>query len=224
MSGLLLVAASGLAREVLEVVRAARAFTGDLRVLDDAPQTWGGELNGAPVAGGLEEVKHYENHEVIVCAGRGVVRRRLVARLAELGVEAERYATVVHPSVRVPASCELGCGTVLLAGVVLTATVRVGRHVVVMPNVTLTHDDQVGDFATLCAGVSLGGTVSVGEAAYLGMNASVREELSVGGETVLGMGAVLLQDLPEGETWAGVPARPLARTGLSPAPAEERTA
>ena len=211
MSGLLVVAAGGLAREVLEVVRAARAFTGDLRVLDDAPQTWGGELNGAPVAGGLEEVKRYENHEVLVCAGRGVVRRGLVARLAELGVEPERYATVVHPSVRLPASCEVGAGTVLLAGVVLTATVHLGRHVVAMPNVTLTHDDQVADFVTLCAGVSLGGTVCVGEAAYLGMNSSVREELSVGSDTVLGMGSVLLQDLPDGETWAGVPARPLVR-------------
>jgi sugar O-acyltransferase (sialic acid O-acetyltransferase NeuD family) len=228
MSGLLLVAAGGLAREVLVAVRASRAFVGDLRVLDDAPQTWGGELNGVPVAGGLEEVKRYEGHEVVVCAGRGTVRRDLVARLSELGVTPERYATVVHPSVQVPPSCEVGRGSVLLAGVALTADVHVGDHVVAMPNVTLTHDDHVSDYATLCSGVSLGGTVRVGTAAYLGMNAAVREGLSLGEESVLGMGSVLLADLPAAETWAGVPARLLTRTasasGSVPTASQERTA
>jgi sugar O-acyltransferase (sialic acid O-acetyltransferase NeuD family) len=224
MSGLLLVAAGGLAREVIEVVRVARAFTGDLRVLDDAPQTWGGELNGVPVVGGLEEVKRYEGHEIVLCAGRGVVRRSLVRRLADLGVEPERYATVLHPSAQVPPSCSVGRGSVLLAHTVLTANVHVGDHVVTMPHVTLTHDDQVADFVTLCAGVSLGGTVCVGSGAYLGMNASVREGVSLGDDTVLGMGSVLLEDLPAGETWAGVPARRLRRTDPGSTTDEERTA
>ena len=79
-----------------------------------------------------------------------------------------------------------------------------------MPHVTLTHDDQVADFATLCAGVGLGGTVSVGEAAYLGMNASVREELSVGAARPSWAWArSSCTTCPHGETWVGVPARPL---------------
>ena len=75
-----------------------------------------------------------------------------------------------------------------------------------MPGVTLTHDDVVEDFATLCAGVSLGGDVTVGEAAYLGMNSSVRERVTVGRGATLGMGAALVADLPDHETWVGVPA------------------
>jgi acetyltransferase-like isoleucine patch superfamily enzyme len=113
---------------------------------------------------------------------------------------------------------------VLLAHTVLTANVHVGDHVVAMPHVTLTHDDQVSDFVTLCAGVSLGGTVCVGAGAYLGMNASVREGVSLGTDAVLGMGAALLTDLPDGETWAGVPARRLRRTGPGSTTDEERTA
>jgi len=203
--GVVLVAAGGLARETLE----ALSSQGPVVVLDDNPDLWGSTLGGAPVVGGLEDVKRYDDHAVVVCAGRGAVRRRLVERLSDVGVDADRFMTVVHRSVTVPASCTVGAGTILLAGVVLTADVRLGSHVVAMPHVTFTHDDVVDDYATFAAGVSLGGSVHVGSGAYLGMNASVREGLSVGADSVLGMGAALIRGLPAGETWAGVPARPL---------------
>jgi len=106
-------------------------------------------------------------------------------------------------------------GTILLAGTVLTADVTVGAHVVTMPHVVFTHDDTAEDFATLCAGVALGGRVSVGARAYLGMNASVRQGIRVGKDATLGMGSVLLTDLPDGECWAGVPAKQLTRTKAS---------
>jgi sugar O-acyltransferase (sialic acid O-acetyltransferase NeuD family) len=208
MGGILLVAASGLARESLAVVRALAPHR-EVRVLDDDASLWGTSMDGAHVVGGLEEVKQHEDWEILVCAGHGASRRRLVSRLAELGVSEDRYASVIHPGVDVPHGCTVGPGSVLLAQVVLTADVTVGRHVVVMPHVTLTHDDVVEDFATLCAGVTLGGSVRIGSGAYLGMNSSVRERVSVGDDATLGMGAVLLHDMSPGQTLAGVPARPL---------------
>jgi sugar O-acyltransferase (sialic acid O-acetyltransferase NeuD family) len=201
-----LVAAGGLARETWAALRAG-SFDGSAVVLDDDPTRWGSTIGGAPVVGGLEDVKRYDDHTVVVCAGRGAVRRRLVDRLAGLGIGEDRFGSVVHPQATVGEGCTVGAGSILLAGVVLTADVVVGRHVVAMPHVTLTHDVVLGDYATLAAGVSLAGGVHVGAGAYLGMNASVRERVSVGADATLGMGAALITDLPAGETWTGVPAR-----------------
>jgi sugar O-acyltransferase (sialic acid O-acetyltransferase NeuD family) len=208
MTGLLVVAASGLAREALAVERQLGRYSGVV-VLDDDPRRWGTELAGHPVVGGSSLATEYPDHAVLVCAGRGIARRAIVRRLAEAGVEEERYTSCVHPGVEVSPGSVIGRGSIVLAGVVLTADVRVGEHVVVMPHVTLTHDDVVEDYATLCAGVTLGGEVRIGRAAYLGMASSVRERVEVGAGAVLGMGAALTRSLPAGETWVGVPARPV---------------
>ena len=201
---IVLVAASGLAREVAEAARrAGRQVVG---CVDDDPARWGTTLpGGLPVLGGLDVLAEHRAAELVIGPGKGSARSALAARLREQG--AHRFATVVDPSCVVPPSCELGAGTVLLAGTVLTTSVRLGRHVVCMPHVTLTHDDVLDDHVTLAAGVRLGGGVHVGDGAYLGMGASVRERLRVGASSVLGMGSVLLEDLPAGATWAGVPAR-----------------
>ncbi|CAI9398706.1 acetyltransferase [Nocardioides sp. T2.26MG-1] len=208
MNDLLILGAGGLAREVLAF--AASSFE-RVRVLDDDESRWGTTLAGHSVIGGLDLAVERRGDALVVCLGRGSARRSVVERLLAQGVDPERFVTLLHPSVTVPASCTVGAGSVVLAGCVLTADVRVARHVVVMPNVTLTHDDRLDDYVTVCAGVSLGGDVHIGRAAYLGMNASVRPDRTVGAGAVLGMGAVLIDHLPPGETWVGVPARPAAR-------------
>jgi sugar O-acyltransferase (sialic acid O-acetyltransferase NeuD family) len=210
MSGgdLLLVAASGLAREVLALVRAHGLYD-VIGILDDSPALHGTEVDGVRVLGGVEVAATRPFAALLVCAGRGTAREAIVKRLADVGISRERFATVVHPGVEVPDGSRVGAGTILLAGVVLTTAVSIGDHVVVMPNATLTHDDTLEDYATVCAGVSLGGSVTIGSGAYVGMNASVRERVRVGSGATLGMGAALLTDLPDDETWVGVPARKL---------------
>lgn len=204
----MLVAASGLAREVAESAR--RAGWDVLGCLDDNPALVGTEIMpGLPVLGGLAAVGNYPDARLLLCAGKGTTRQGIAERLGALGVDDERYAVVVDPTVVAPPSCTLGAGSILLAGTVLTASVTVGRHVACMPHVVLTHDDVIEDYATLASGVALGGGVTVGMAAYVGMGATVRQHVRVGATSTLGMGAVLVRDMPDGQVWAGLPAEPL---------------
>lgn len=200
----LLVGASGLCREVIPVLReAGRDVIG---VLDDRHSLLAPAFSGTPVLGGVEDIAGYPESEVLVCVGSGAARETIVERM---GLDAARFATVIDPSVRNPAGCPVGRGSILLAGVTITADAEIGAHVVAMPHVTITHDCTIDDFATLAAGVSLGGGVSVGRAAYIGMNAAVLPGRKIGAGVTVGMGAVVLADVPEAETWAGVPARQL---------------
>jgi sugar O-acyltransferase (sialic acid O-acetyltransferase NeuD family) len=203
VNGVLLIGASGLAREVL-----AAGIEGAVGILDDDESRHGQIIGGVPVLGAVASAAA-RAEDLLITIGPSGARRKVVAMLAALGVADERFATFVSTGVRLGATSVVGRGSVILDGTVITADAAIGRHVVVMPNCTITHDDVIADFATLAAGVSLGGTVRVGEAAYIGMNASVRQQLSIGPNATVGMGSVVLGDVPASQTWAGVPAREL---------------
>src|SRR6185312_3210267 len=154
MSSVLMVAASGLARETIASIRE----TGDhqvVGVLDDDPSLHGRQIAGIRVLGGIDLAAQTGDH-LLVCAGSGTARAAITARLELLGVASDRYATHIHQSVVVGNGSYVGSGSIVLAGSVLTCDVRLGRHVVLMPRGVLTHDDVVADYATLAAGVALG--------------------------------------------------------------------
>ncbi len=206
MKDLILVGASGLAREVISASQNDYRVVG---IVDDDADLHGTFVGGVEVLGAVAPATEFDAL-LLICIGSGQARRSVASRLASLGVADDRFATVVDGSVRVPPTCSIGVGSILLAQVALTDSVGIGRHVVLMPNVTATHDDRLGDFATLTAGVSLGGSVSIGDGAYVGMNASIRQGVTIGVDSIVGMGAAVLHDVPAGEVWAGVPARSIA--------------
>jgi sugar O-acyltransferase (sialic acid O-acetyltransferase NeuD family) len=220
---LVIVGAGGFARETAQAVLdanaedAARGHAGRwdlLGHLDDNQELHGGKIDGTAVLGGCDLVHELPPTTlVVVCTGSPrdyASRARMVRRL---GLPADRYATVVHPTAVVSASSTVGPGTVLLAQTVLTAAVRVGAHVAVMPQAVLTHDDVVEDFATVTSGVRLGGGVRIGRGAYVGAGALVREYATVGAWSLVGTGGLVLGDVPPGEVWVGSPARFLRPAG-----------
>ena len=90
--------------------------------LDDDVSLSGRYVDGIPVLGGLAELTHLPNASIVVCTGRPVEPSR--ERIVEsLGLQAERYATIIHPTASVPTSILVGLGTVLLSHVAVTAAV-----------------------------------------------------------------------------------------------------
>lgn len=205
---LVLVGAGGFARETVEVVAAINAVDPKwdlLGFVDDNPSLQGTRVCGLPILGPSEWVVD-EDVEVAVCVGSPInftSRPRLVARL---GLEPERYATLIHPTAVIPSSVGVGRGTVIHALAVATGWASIGNHVAVMPTAVFTHDDLIGDFATVAAGVRVAGAVTVETGAYLGSGSMIREHRTIGVWSLIGMGSVVTRSVPPGEVWAGVPA------------------
>lgn len=206
LSELLLLAATGLAREVLLTVRASGQYD-VLGILDDDPQLLDVLIDGAPVLGALEDAAMFPKALFAVCLPIGRDREAVVERLTQSGVEGNRYGTVLDPDIRLPDDCRIGPGSILLRHATVGPQVSLGSHTVVMPSVTLGWALQAGDFTTFSAGSSLGEGVRLGRGVHIGVNAGVADGLSVGDYSSVGMGSAVVQDVPEYETWVGVPAR-----------------
>ncbi len=203
----MLLGAGGLARETLVAVRAQPDRYRPIGALDDDPVRHGDVVDGVPVLGPAERVFDHPDAAVVPCVAspaRPAGRLRLTERL---GLLSDRWATVIHPAAVIAPGTAVGEGSILLAGVVITAPIVLGPYTVAMPHVLLTHDDELEAGVTLAGRATLAGGVRVGAAAYLGQGCTVRENLVIGAEAVVGMGAVVLADVPDGQTWAGVPAR-----------------
>lgn len=132
------------------------------------------------------------------------------ATVAQLGLPAERWATVVDPRASVSRRATVGRGAVVLAGTVVGADVRIGDHVIVLQNATVSHDCVLDDYASVSAGVTFAGHVHVGRCAYVGAGATVFAR-AIGEGSLVGAGSLVRKDVPPDEVWAGNPARMLRK-------------
>lgn len=120
-----------------------------------------------------------------------------------------RFPTLVHPSVSLSRSVNIGTGSIVCAGVVLTCDTLIGSQVQLDRCATVGHDSVIEDCVTLAPGSILSGNCRVERGAYLGAAACIREKLTVGMGAVVGMGAIVVKSVPAGEIHVGNPARRL---------------
>jgi sugar O-acyltransferase (sialic acid O-acetyltransferase NeuD family) len=134
---------------------------------------------------------------------------RIPEFFGSLGVDLERFETIIHPRAYVSPQSSIGRGTVILAGTTVAADVRVGDWVGLLQNVTLSHDDVVEDYTFVTSGATFSGIVRVGYNCFIGTNSTIVDKARIGAQCLIGAGALVRHDVPDREIWVGNPARRL---------------
>jgi sugar O-acyltransferase (sialic acid O-acetyltransferase NeuD family) len=207
--------ASGFGREVAWLVESCNIDSDSREVvcfIDDDEAQYGKTLNGIPVMGLEEARRSFPNACVVGGVGNPGVRRTLMEKAAAVGFG---YETLIHPRVEMSKWVEVGEGTVICAGNILTTNIRLGEHVQINLDCTIGHDVIMGDYSTLAPGVHVSGCVHLGRGVYLGtgaviINGTQANPLTIGDEAVIGAGACVTKSVAAGATVVGVPARPVS--------------
>lgn len=202
MRPIAIIGAGGMARDALHTL-AALGLDGQVAAFFESRDVWRPrDLAGLPVR--ALPTLDATAMDVLVAIGSGGAREALVEALPADTV----FPTYIHPSVQVGPRVDIGAGSLVCAGSILTTDIRIGRHAQLNIGTFVTHDCVLGDFVTASPGVRLNGNCTVGARVLLGTGACVRERTTIAADSVIGMGAVVLRDVAGG-TWVGNPARRL---------------
>jgi sugar O-acyltransferase (sialic acid O-acetyltransferase NeuD family) len=208
--------AGGSARETAWLIQSCNVTAEKYRVvsfIDDNEANHGKVINEIPVIG-LEEAKsRFADAFVVGAVGSPKLRETLMQQAADAGFN---FETIIHPRVEQSKWIEIGVGSVICAGTILTTNIRLGEHIQINIDCTISHDVVMGDFTTLAPGVHVCGCVRLGRRVYIGTGAAIINgrpdvPLTIGDDAVIGAGACVTGPIAARVTAVGVPAKPLAR-------------
>jgi sugar O-acyltransferase (sialic acid O-acetyltransferase NeuD family) len=215
-AAILIVGAGGHGREVASYIRALERSSGEVRLAGFIDDNATATIAGIPVLSTVDELlglvgdRPPGSYKYITALGNNTVRANIVKRLAAIDIEPW---TVCHPAAIVGERVEIGEGSCLAPGVVLTTDVRIGKHCIVNVGASVSHDSVVSDYCNLNPGVKICGTVSIGTGSFIGAGATVINNICIGEGCIVGAGAVVIRDLPAHVTAVGVPARVVKHHG-----------
>ncbi|SRR5579871_278913 len=145
--------------------------------------------------------------QYITAVGDNRARREMVGKLEALGCPNLVPGIIRHPFSSVGLKNEIGEGTCLAPGSIISTEARLGRHVIMNMRALVSHECVVEDYANLNPGCILCGNVRVEEGAYIGPGATVIRNVTVGAWSVVAAGATVFTNVPPGVTVMGAPAR-----------------
>jgi sugar O-acyltransferase (sialic acid O-acetyltransferase NeuD family) len=210
---LFLLGTGGNAADVLDIVDAINAAAGspvwEVAGAFDDDRAEGEAFYAIPVMGPIAAARATAEGSFINTIGSDASFRRRPAVVSAAGVDAGRYATLVHPGAAVSPRARLGRGVYVHFGACVGGGVAVGDYVSIAAGCLVGHDTVVGEHTVLAPGATVGGFCDVGRCCYVGARATVRQRLRVGEGALVGMGANVIRDVAAHAVVVGNPAQRL---------------
>ena len=87
----------------------------------------------------------------------------------------------------------------------------IGENTKIDNQVQIAHNVRVGRNCVMAAYTGISGSVVIGDGVQFGGRAGVADHVTIGDRARVGAAAGVMKDIPAGETWGGMPARPIRR-------------
>lgn len=207
MKDLYIIGAGGFGREVAWLVERINSvqFTWNIKgFIDDNEKLIGTKQDDYEVVGNCDFLKKMNNAYAVCAIGNAKIRKVIIDRFRDSSV---KFATIIDPSVILSNSVEVGEGTIICAGTIITVDVKIGNHVIINLDCTLGHDDIISDFVTIYPSVNVSGMVHVEECVELGTGTQIIQGKTIMNNIIVGAGSIVLDNLSENGVYVGGPAR-----------------
>ena len=163
------------------------------------------EIMGVPVIKDSEF--NAENYKVVVAIGDPKKRKKVIEKLPP---ETE-FITIIHPNVVISDWVEIGEGSIITSGTILTCNIKIGKHTHLNLHTTIGHDCIIGDYFTTSPGTNISGNCEFGDCVYFGTNSSIRQGIKICDNVTIGMGGIVVKNINEEGVYIGNPVKKLEK-------------
>lgn len=145
-----------------------------------------------------------EFDSVAVAIGNNQARQEKILQLKTAGAHLPR---LIDPSAIISRYCQIGDGTVICAGAVLSSFVKIGVGCIINTSSSIDHDCVLEDYVHISPGAHLAGNVNIGKLTWIGIGASVIQLIDIGENAIIGANSTVIKSIPSNVTAIGSPTR-----------------
>lgn len=205
----IILGAGGFARETIWVFRETNEERNEWKILgfiDENKENHGKIICDLPILGGFEwfDKNNYNDLYVINSIGFPKTKETVIEKAISKNL---KFCSIIHPTVRMSKYIEIGKGTIITAGNILTTQIKIGNHVILNLDCTIGHDSIIEDYCTVAPGVHISGNVHLEKGVDFGTGATIIQGITIGAWSIIGAGAAVVSNIPSNVTAVGIPAK-----------------
>ncbi len=209
---MLIIGASGFAKEILEILH-RKGETENVAFFDDVNIEMGDTLFGEfPILKNEAQVKDYfrsKGNSFVIGIGNPLLRQKMYTKFKNIGGQC---ATLLSCKANIGSyNVAIGEGVIIMSGVNISNSVQIGKGTMVYYNSNITHDCVIGDFVEISPSVNVLGRVEVGSYSNLGTNCTILPDVKIGNNVIVGAGAVVTKNIEDNSVVVGLPARTIKK-------------
>lgn len=204
MKKIVIYGAGGFAREIIWLIEEINTNNKEWEIvglIEDNSDNFGKELNGHKILGGRDYLQSLSDDVFVVIAiGDGKIRKKIYENFPN-----KKYATLIHPNVKISSTNKIGDGSIICAGCNLTVNIIIGNHSNINLNCTITHDCEIGDFVSIFPRVAVSGSVKIGSNTTIGTGSAIIQKLTVGENVTIASMSNVTKNIPNDSIALGNP-------------------
>ena len=207
MKNLIIIAAGGCGREVLQWARDINKIEKRWNIkgfLDDNPRALDGRICDLKILSGVEEYSIGPEDEFVCCIGNSKVRKNVVEKMKLKGAV---FATLIHPSANVADTSSVGEGVIIYPFALISDNAVIGDHSIINMYSSVAHDSVLGSFCTISAHCDVTGACTLGEGVFMGTTSNMVPGTRIGNDVYICAGSTVMARVRDGRKVMGNPAK-----------------
>lgn len=167
------------------------------------------DVDGYPVLGKLSDIPKLVLEGYYFIWGIHLIARnyKTVELYNNAKIPKERLATVIHHSAFIDNTVVIEPGCFIMYNAYIAPRTHLGESSMIKANCNVGHDVNIGALSHVAMGATIVSCANIGYCADVAVASTVLAHTSIGDFSMLSASSLATHDIPEGEIWAGCPAR-----------------